>query len=127
MDITVQERFLRSEQRIINNRSRRNRELRRHIGIMALLVILFSIMAILFFSTKSMASSINEPTLYKYYKSVCVEAGETLTGLAEKYCDTDIKNFKDYINEVRYINNMEDDNLVAGLYIVVPYYDVYHG
>ncbi|MBP5152330.1 MAG: hypothetical protein ILP13_05385 [Lachnospiraceae bacterium] len=125
MGASVQDRFIYSERRIANNRLRRNRELKRRITVFALSLILFSVMAIIFFGTKSQASDIDNPTLCKYYKSVMISEGETLTDLAGTYGTTYYKNTSDFIKEVCYINNLESDNITAGLYLVIPYYSEY--
>ncbi len=125
MGATVQDRFIYSERRIVNNRLRRNRELKRRITVFVLSLVLFSVMAIIFFGSKSQASDIDNPTLCKYYKSVMVSEGETLTDLAGTYGGAHYKSTSDFIREVCYINNLESDSITAGLYLIVPYYSEY--
>lgn len=110
-----------SELRIINNRLRRHRELRNHIIIFILSICLFITLAVVFFSTKSVASVSPENRLYKYYDSICIESGVTLYDLSLKYSDDS----DDFIKEVMFINNLDEpDDIIAGNYIIVPYYDV---
>lgn len=109
-------------------KKRRNRELRRNILLTAFTVILFVSLAVLFFSTKSEASSQGCEELYKHYKSIQISSGDTLYSLSAEYVNEDFNNRDSFIKEVRYINNLEEDAvLYAGCYIVIPYYDTIHG
>lgn len=121
MDATALERFEYSELRIINNRKKRNRELKRHIIMAIVGAILFIAISIIAFSQRSVASDGSEEVLYKYYKSIQVCEGDSLTSLSKQYSD----NTKSFVNEVVFINSLENaDSIKAGDYIVVPYYDV---
>ncbi|MCQ2523684.1 MAG: hypothetical protein MJ123_05030 [Lachnospiraceae bacterium] len=115
-----------SELRILNNKRRRNRQLKRRISLFFTCMML-AMSFIIFHAASSSAKNINEKTLYKYYKSVQIQAGDTLDELAEEYM-TDGKYTKNkYIKELMYINSLDKDSyLRAGSYIIVPYYDVYH-
>lgn len=112
-----------SERRIRNNRIKRKRELRHRfmIGIFTfLLVVAFSS---LFFSFRTKAQGSDEEVLYKYYKSIVVEDGDTLWNYAcqygeEQYYDS----HADYINEVIRINMLSDDTITAGQHLILPYY-----
>lgn len=109
----------RSEMRIINNRLRRNRELRRHVLIFFITVVLMVTMSLLFFSLKANASGESEK-VYKYYLTVEIKAGDTITSLSEEY-GKEGYSLKDFTKEVKYINNLDDDEtLKAGSFIVVP-------
>ena len=60
---------------------------------------------------------------YKYYTSITIKPGDTLWDIANEYIDSEhYKNQKEYMDEVKSINHLEDDNLKAGQIIVVPYY-----
>lgn len=58
----------------------------------------------------------------KYYKSISVERGETLWSIADKEMGAGWSDVRDYINEVKQINNLDDDKIMAGGYICLPYY-----
>ena len=63
-----------------------------------------------------------EPT-YKYYTSVIVESGDTLWDIAlEYYQDNNYSDVRDYIKELKQLNNMTDDTLISGRKLVVSYY-----
>lgn len=116
-----------SEQRIINNRIRRNRELKRHIIILIISIILFFSLILFFNTVKSIASDGNDEVLYKYYTSVQITSGDTLTSLSGKYAAKGFDSNKDFIDEVIYINNLDENaTIYSGQCLVVPYFDVYH-
>ena len=68
-------------------------------------------------------SSQESPVLYKYYTSVNLEKGDTLWDIAKKYAHPDRISVKDYVNELRKMNNLSSDKICAGDYITIFYYD----
>lgn len=116
-----------SEQRIINNRAKRNKELLRNVVLFFVSLILFILLSVLLLSSKSVASDGSEEILYKYYTSVQIVAGDTLTSISNDYSSKGFKSNDEFIKEVMYINNLEEDSIIyAGQNLVIPYYDVYH-
>lgn len=121
-------RYSRSELRIMNNKIRRERELVRHIIIFIISIILFFTILFILGNTKSIASDGAEEVLYKYYTNIKVNPGETLYDIADNYTMEGKLTSKQFIQEVVYINSLESpDKIVSGTYLIVPYYDVYHG
>jgi hypothetical protein len=115
-----------SERRIINNRRRRNKQLKQRLLISAFVISLFVILLFFLMSTKSMAD--NKEPLFKYYKSIQVQPGDTLYDLSQEYVNPEMNDVDSFIDEVRYINNLEEDScLYEGNYIVVPYYATFAG
>ena len=119
------QRFLsKSELRIYKNKLRRKKIVRRQ-RILLFLAAALLIFGIVFLSMTLSSSATGENNiLYKYYKPVSVQAGESLWSIAsdnisyEKYDDMEA-----YITEVRNINHLEEDEgILAGEEIVVPYY-----
>lgn len=111
-----------SEQRIKNNRIRRQRQLRRHMILAIATICLVCILAVTAGSFLSKAKSGEEETYYKYYKSIQIEEGDTLWGLAKENMSGQYKNISSYIKEVMAMNAMTQETLIAGEYIVIPYY-----
>lgn len=119
-----------SEKRIYNNKLKRRRELQKHLllGVIACcLVIICSLSANIIMSAAH--SKNNETITYKYYRSIEVQAGDTLNTIATAYAyeDTAVSesyeiNRESYINEIMSINGMSDDQIIAGQYLIVPYY-----
>lgn len=68
------------------------------------------------------AKSSGNTDKYKYFTSYEIQPGDTLYSIAEEYtAGTDIS-IKEYIKEVKKNNNMTDDKIVSGMYIIVSYY-----
>ena len=64
----------------------------------------------------------DESTHYnKSFVSIEIENGETLTSIAEDYAIS-AAYYTDYIEEVKSINNLKDDTIHAGCYLMVPVY-----
>lgn len=112
-----------SERRIRNNRIRRRRELRNRFMMCVLTLVLVIGFSILFFSFKTKAQGNDEKILYKYYKSIVVEEGDTLWYYACQYVEESYyDSYDDYIKEVIMINSLKDDAITAGQHLILPYY-----
>ena len=59
---------------------------------------------------------------HKYYVSVQINYGDTLTSIAEDYMTEEYSSKKEYIREVKKINNLGDDTIIAGNYLIIPIY-----
>lgn len=114
----------------INISERANRRLeRREAQVYAqkwciALTIVFVIIVGILFGTSIQVFSGDEdiPTLNKYYKSICVEAGDTLWDIASEHVkDVDVSH-QEYIDEVCALNGICADEIVAGEYIVIIYF-----
>ena len=111
----------RTERLIIESKKRRNRELQRSLLILLLSVLLIITMTILFFGTRSRAAE-SAVSPVKCYASVQVASGETLYSIAQDYYSPRFKSIDRMVSEIRTINNMDNDKVISGLYIIVPYY-----
>ena len=69
----------------------------------------------------SNAQNINDPHYYKYYTSVVIYPGDTLTSLAEEYGDH-FESAESFIKDVQLTNHMYDDKIIAGTNLIIPYY-----
>lgn len=56
-----------------------------------------------------------------FYKSVRVNAGDTLWTIADEYMRAAYDDKDDYIDEIKEINHITEKDLQAGSYIIVPY------
>ena len=112
-----------SERRIRNNKLRRRRQIRRNIYMTMITFVLIASLSVSFCSFGSKAQSRNEDISYKYYKSISVGAGDTLWDYAELYAVKDYYDtYNSYIKEVKEINHLQNDNIVYGQHIILPYY-----
>lgn len=103
---------------------RREAVLRRQKKVFAIiLLVLVSLGILLGTSINALASSKADVASYnKYYKSVRIEAGDTLWTIADEYiADLNIDK-QDYITEICSINNICEDEIHVGDYVVVAYY-----
>lgn len=108
------------------NESLKKREavVRRQKSILAVAVIVVVAFGILLGnSINAMASADKDVASYnKYYVSVRVQSGDTLWTIADEYVDGFNIEKTDYITEVCQINEISENDIHAGDYIVVPYY-----
>ncbi len=113
-----------SERRIRNNKLRRRRQLRRNICISLMTFMLVAGFSVLFFSFGAKAQTdAGDDVSYKYYKSITVQAGDTIWDYAGLYADKDFyDSYENYIKEVMNINHLKDDNIICGQNIILPYY-----
>ena len=108
------------------NESLRKREavVRRQRGIFAIAIIVIVSLGILLGSSiNALASSEADIASYnKYYTSIRVESGDTLWTIADEYVEGFNISKSDYIAEVCQLNQISENEIHAGDYIVVPYY-----
>jgi hypothetical protein len=58
----------------------------------------------------------------KYFTTIQVESGDTLWEIADEYMTPEYASIADYMDEVRTINHISEDDITAGCYITIPYY-----
>ncbi len=105
------------------NKRTRQLQLKKKVLFVSLItVLLLLIMATIIhinsnsFSNKAQAS-VNG---HYQYESILVEEGDTLTKIAKEHSDTYAGNINNFIEEVKQINHLENDFIMAGNYILVP-------
>ena len=111
-----------SEYRIERNRIRRIRHFRRQCFLVALAAALVLIFTLSYHAIVSNATEADAEVSYKYYKSIEISYGDSLWAIADTYAGEQYASAKDYIEEVMHINHLSDDTLIAGQYLIVPYY-----
>lgn len=115
---------VRSERRIIKNRIRRQREMKKNFLIFAMTVCLIVLGSVSLNGFRSNAKDDSVAVSYKYYKSITVTNDDTLWSIAAEYMDDEhYESIYDYINEVKSMNSLTDDVIQYGEHLVVPYYD----
>ncbi len=117
--------YSRSEVRIRNNRIRRQRIFRRQIITVSFLISLL-IFLFVFLGTSFMSDAQSDDFVpqFKYYSSLTVHAGDTITDIASVYYSEDnYDSLSEYIAEICTLNHISDSNkLRAGEALIVPYY-----
>lgn len=111
---------------IINKR--RSKAIRRRRQLHRLYIKMTCVFAFILICTASVVSFNSyaggkELTSSKYYKSICVEKGDTLYSIAKENISSEYKNIDQYINEVKHMNHLTSDNIHTGCYIIIPYYE----
>ncbi|MDR2547729.1 MAG: LysM peptidoglycan-binding domain-containing protein [Lachnospiraceae bacterium] len=105
------------------NKRRREREVKRKLLMGVTGALLIIILSIALGSILSLADSGDAVHSFKYFTSIEIESGDTLISIAHRYIDLNHYTSIDaYIGEVIRINNLRDDNIIAGHNIIVPYY-----
>lgn len=112
-----------SERRARNNRIRRNRQLRHRMMFGMMAVCLSIILAVTLGGTFSRAQEEGCTVNYKYFGSIMIEPGDTLTSIAQQYAGEHYDSIIEYVNEVVSINHLDSEHeIIAGEYLIVPYY-----
>lgn len=61
----------------------------------------------------------------KYYTCICIEEGDSLWDIADRYMTDEYSSEQEYIDEVASINNLSNPSeIVAGTNLLVPFYKV---
>lgn len=110
------------EDRSYIRKMERTKQVKRQIMILVMTFIAVIILAVLFGSFFSKANSNTDQSEYKYYTTIQVSNGDTLTKIAQKYYDDHYDTLEDYIEEVKEMNHLKDDLIKSGQYLLVPYY-----
>ena len=121
MDERVYEAFLNSEYRKQKNKMKRLRHFRRQCFLVLLTVLLILFLTVSYHAILSKATT-GENISYKYYTSIAIAYGESLWSIADKYAGEEYASAEDYVHEVMKINHLQEEVLIAGQYLVVPYY-----
>lgn len=116
---------IRRERRIRNNRIRRQREMRKNVLLVIMTICLIVTAAVSMNSFLSNAKEESNPISNKYFKSITIENGDTLWSIAQEYMDDDhYETVNDYINEVKKMNSLSNDDITYGQHLIIPYYGV---
>ena len=115
----------RSEERIRRNKIRRQRIFRRQFAILIFFLTIIIVFCIFLGTTLMTGAQSDEyAPEFKYYTTITVHEGDTITKLAEKYySDNHYDNMNNYIYEICTLNRIGDkDNVKAGESLIMPYY-----
>ena len=115
---------VRSERRILKNKIRRQREMKKNFLILVMTICLIVTCSISLSGFRSNAKDESTEVSYKYYKSIAVTGYDTLWSIAEKYMDEEhYDSITDYIEEVKSMNSLTNDTIHYGEYLIIPYYN----
>lgn len=75
------------------------------------------------FYTSAHNNRTEEPVNFKYYKSITIEAGDSLWSIAREYRTDDYSSTAEYIEVLKKINHLYDDHIQEGQKLIVAYND----
>lgn len=104
---------------------RKLRNLKRKLVVLTMIT-LFILIGCMHFGKLSSDAHGNleeDPVSFKYYKSIEIQDGDTLWGIAEKYMDDEYDSVQDYIAELKEINQLVTDDIQSANYLTVVYHD----
>lgn len=109
--------------RALINRQKRLNQVKLHILALSISVVTVITLSILLISFSTEANDrVHEPA-YKYYKSIEITNGDTLWSIANDHFDSAYyNNTREYVSEIKKVNNLTSEKIVAGSYIIIPYY-----
>lgn len=114
------------------NRQRRQRSTKRcrEVFLKKLALSVLTLVLVIGFSitlggnfVKAESNSNSESVQHKYYKSIVIESGDTLWEIAAENKGSHYDSIYDYIDELMSINSLDTDEIHAGQYLTIPYYD----
>lgn len=73
-------------------------------------------------AAKSQGSSAQEQKA-ECYISVQVRSGESLWEISERYYSSEYKDMNQYMKKIMRLNHMSGEDIHAGAYLIIPYYD----
>lgn len=107
----------------LRNRQKRKRQVRYHTITLILSLFILITISFLFASFSTEANDLEHQPFYKYYKSVEITKGDTLWSIANDNFDSEhYKDLHEYVTEVKKLNTLSSDDIVAGNFVIVPYY-----
>ena len=88
---------------------------------MAVIVTMFVLLTSISVSSVVLAGNKKEDSVYTYYTSVEIKPGDSLWSIADKYCDGTGLSVKEYIDTIKSINHLGNNNITSGQYLIVMY------
>ncbi len=113
------ENYLSYKERLEISKKRRAEQIRKKIIMVCLVVMVFATTVL---AITQRASADTPETRRKTCTSIEIQPGDTLWSIAETYYTEECLDLRSYIDEIKKTNNMYDDKLVSGRYLIVPYY-----
>lgn len=90
---------------------------------LVMLIVFVMVLSCFFGKTLVMAKAEESGTAYeRYYTDIMIEKGDTLWSIAKTYNTNSGMSIREYIHEVKQINQMVSDNIEAGGYLTVVYF-----
>lgn len=111
--------FFKMKKRVSGN-SAKKRFRRFFTGIILMMVICISFGAFLVSAHEKTSA---DDTVYKYYKSIEIQSGDTLWAIAEDTMTDEYNSVAEYVQVLKDMNNLDSDNIQAGQNLIIAYND----
>lgn len=114
-----------SEIRILNNKKRRMKIVKRQrMALAAVIAVVVATLVFIIMTLTSNATSENFTPEYKYYRQIAVHSGDTLWDIASANLPTGhYRDLEAYMAEISSINHLPEDGCInAGENLILPYY-----
>lgn len=115
-----------TKRRSEGRRNRKLKALKRKLMLTGFIIAVTCILCLQFGKVSSDAhgNPEEEPVSFQYYKSIEIQDGDTLWGIAEEYMNEQYYDcIQEYIAELKEINQLVTDDIQSANYLTVVYYD----
>lgn len=94
-----------------------NRNRNKRIVMVAIVVVLLATVV-----TPIVNASTSKPARTMYVKSIKIQEGDSLWSIATEYYTEEYASIQEYINEIKSSNNLYEDTIHTGNFLIIPYY-----
>ncbi len=94
-----------------------------HIIFTAVTVALIGCMAFGVFFVSAHESISSDQAVYKYYKSIEIQPGDTLWEIAEETMTSEYDSVPEYVEVLKEMNSLKSDDIEAGQHLIIAYND----
>ena len=103
----------------------KRRRLRKRIRgiITGFIIALIGCMSFRAFFVSAHEGTLSDQTVYKYYKSIEIQPGDTLWDIAEETMTSEYDSIPEYVEVLKEMNALESDRIEAGQYLIIAYND----
>ena len=103
----------------------KQRRLRKRVRFIftAVTAALIGCMAFGVFFVSAHESASSDQTVYKYYKSIEIQPGDTLWGIAEETMTSEYDSIPEYVEVLKEMNSLKSDDIEAGQHLIIAYDD----
>lgn len=92
------------------------------IAVFTLLLIIGGVLLGSSWSDARQTSAANEYPVEKYYTSIEIQAEDTLWSIADTYMNEECGDKSTYIEEIKRLNKIDEDEIHSGQHLLIPYY-----
>ena len=85
-------------------------------AVLLIFAVLLLTVAVLTVRSSARSTEADRPRIYK---SIEITSGDTLWEIAEKYAPAFDMNVRDYVSELKEVNGMASDSIIAGGHLIV--------